>query len=497
MIRSALFIALLQLIAILIGIGWNSLFASTYPTITHLPVSIAASCLLGSLFFPSFGNRLSQAQNNSVFRSVLKLSIYAALIATLMGSVFGLVTAFFRPSAGRVLFLFSSTLIHSLISLLVVNCISPKTIDSLLRTKMAKIAFSILFGVFVCAFMVSLLELTFFTLGKSNSANPGKTQPNKEYFGTYLQPDAFFRHDRDLGVALHPTRSVTSGLRYGEKLLWETSYSTDSHGRRTTVNKPQTDASNIDPRPFAIFFGCSYLFGEGSLDSETIPSRFAAYSPKFETYNYGVPGYGTQHMLAIIENSEFQHEFAGRAGLGFYLYLEDIHEARVIGDMDIVTSFGANFPCYLQDGENQVERHGTFTTGLPIRQALFQVLAASQTRKYFGLNFPKRKEADYRLTASIIATARDKFEKSFPGSKFIVIRYPHRNPHKTINRYLIENNISQMDFSDIFDPVEDQYQFVGDGHPTPRANDELASKIANELLTNSIPDFNSTIPSKK
>lgn len=482
MIRSTTLIAVVQLLALSISWIWAYWLSNVFPTATQLPIGAIVAFLLTVILSPYLLTGSKRDGEESFFKTVLRSAFLSSVSAVVIASVIGYSLSLFQISPGRVVVIAISTFAYSSISLLAASAIPAVVVQTVLRAKATKAVFAVLFGIFICSCMIGIMETTFFAMTKLRNSNSNEPFVHKEHTGTYLAKDAFYRIDRDLGIALHSNRQVTSGLHLGKELIWDTTYSSDERGRRSTVNSNSNSASVEEKRRFAMFFGCSYMFGEGSGDSETIPSQFAKFSPDYEAINFGVPGYGTQHMLAILENPALKKEFAGRTGVGFYLYLEDIHEARVIGDMDIVTSFGRDFPCYRLDNNHIPQRRGSFSTGLRIRQQAFEILAVSQTRKYFGLNFPKRSETDYELTAGIITKARNKFLEDFPGSDFFVIRYPHPKPHRKIEKYLQESHVKILDFSDLFDPNIPENLYVGDGHPTPLANQKLGQMIAEALL---------------
>ena len=52
---------------------------------------------------------------------------------------------------------------------------------------------------------------------------------------------------------------------------------------------------------FVIFTGCSFVFGEGVNDNQTLPYLYGKQNPAVRCYNYGFPGYGTQQMLAVLQ----------------------------------------------------------------------------------------------------------------------------------------------------------------------------------------------------
>mgnify|MGYP003337954074 CR=1 FL=1 len=144
-------------------------------------------------------------------------------------------------------------------------------------------------GVVVCGVLIAGLE---FTSGMLLSR--GKPAEVKQYEGTYLEPDALFRYDDDLGSAMHADRRVSCRLLVNGRVIWDVHYSTDRFGRRQT-----TCPGNVVSQHNAVFFGCSFLFGEGSEDHQTIPSVFSELSRSCKAVNYGVPGWGDRKSTRL------------------------------------------------------------------------------------------------------------------------------------------------------------------------------------------------------
>jgi hypothetical protein len=289
----------------------------------------------------------------------------------------------------------------------------------------------------------------------------------------------FFRHDPDLGTAIEENRNVKCELIIDGKPLWDVHYGTDEFGRRISTNTAITP-----PDHFAVFFGCSFLFGEGSNDDQTIPSQFSQALPGYLSYNYGVPGYGPQHMLAIVESGRLASEVKEKHGVGFYVYLPEVHESRAIGEMGIVNGFGGDFPFYYLDRNGDLIRNGQFSNGRKLTNTIYSILGKSRTRQYLGLNFPRRRPEHYQLTAAIVTRAAQLFKQQFPGSDFYLVVYPNTG-HQSLPllEAMKSSNVSIMDLSTTFDTTDNRYNFAGDGHPTPIANEMVAAALAKKYST--------------
>ena len=324
------------------------------------------------------------------------------------------------------------------------------------RTRFVCLAF--LLGAGVCGAVIGTVELiSAIALNRSPA-----TGPVMGFEGDYLGSH-FFEFDKEIGQRLAADRTVHCVRTADSKVLWDVSYSTDEFGRRTTIRQDYDGQQK-----HAVFFGCSYLFGEGSTDAETIPSQFAKLQPEYHAYNYGVPGFGTQHMLALLESDRIRNEVVEQSGIAVYLYLQEIHESRVIGGMQEFLSFAPNYPFYELESDGTPVRRGDFASGRVLTNAFYRIAAASNFVRVLGLSFPARSDSHYRLTASLILQSRRLYQQQFPESDFVVVAwYGTKTP--TL-QYLEEAGVSVCYPLSRPDHGAPNMEYAGDGHPTPLAN---------------------------
>ena len=467
----AFVLGLIQLLSLRAGAVWDAWAHERHPAAALVPLSAAMSvavCFLWDRFAAAVLGLPRLVSIREDLRRIVLVSTAFGSGLFLLSSIMGIGMPF---SVGRLMVVIVYQFILTPVGLLVVYSLSDWSLRTFVRRRWIQRMLACLAGVVVCGVMLLMMEGIFYILIQQRPK--GQT---KIYEGDYLTPNAFYKHDADLGTSLVPNSDVECRMLVDGKTVWDVRYGTDEFGRRRT-----THPGGVKPSRFAIFFGCSFLFGEGSNDDQTIPSQFAAVAPEYRAYNYGVPGYGTQHMLALLESGRIPGQVTEKAGRGFYLYLEDVHEARVVGEMNIVNSFGADFPYYQLEGTSKVVREGQFSTGRSTKNSFYQLLGGSQAVRYLGLNFPKRTETHYQLTAAIIGNARDEFLRQFPGSEFSVVMYPAMQQHRKILPYLNELRVQVIDLAELFDPTSPEFSFQGDGHPTPVANNQVASRLIEKV----------------
>ena len=463
----AFVLGLIQLLSLRAGAVWDAWAHQRHPAGALVPVTVAVSIVFSCLWDRFAAVALGLPRLVSIrddFRRILLISTAFGATLFLLSSVMEIGTPF---SFGRLMVVILYQMIVTPIVLVVAYTLNDCSLSTFVRRRWIQRTLACIAGLVVCGVMLLMMEGVCYLLIQQRPK-----EPSKVYEGDYLTSGAFYQHDADLGTSLVPNSDVECRMLVDGKTVWDVRYGTDEFGRRRTIHP-----DGVEPSKFAIFFGCSFLFGEGANDEQTIPSQFSVIAPEYRSYNYGVPGYGTQHMLAILESGRVQNQLKEKTGRAFYLYLEDVHEARVVGEMEIVNSFGVDFPYYHFDETSKIVRAGQFSTGRSTTNGLYHLLGKSQTVRYLGLNFPKRSENHYRQTAAIIAKSREEFLRQFPGAEFQVVVFPEKNARGRLLPYLSELGVKVIDLRELFDPTSPEFSFHGDGHPTPAANRALVAKL--------------------
>lgn len=307
-----------------------------------------------------------------------------------------------------------------------------------------------------------------------NERNDGRMAFEGSYYTDYL------RYDDVVGPKGAPNVRVRSVKRVDGSVIYDATYTTDEFGRRSAYASPP-----VGKKEFLAFFGCSYTFGEGLADDETLPWQVAALAPEYRVYNYGCSGYGPQQMLAKLESGEFAREVAEKSGVIVYVFIPH-HVRRAIGSMRVATKWGRTFPNYVIDPEGGVIRNGNFTTGRPTLTRWYNFLGGIDTFRFFGVDFPlfiKGRHLDF--AARIVRRAEEVFDSNFANSRFRILLYPgsaqSEMSGKAIIPYLRERGIEYLDFTSLVDMRQAGFTIKGDDHPSPAAHKKVAEALVKEL----------------
>lgn len=99
----------------------------------------------------------------------------------------------------------------------------------------------------------------------------------------------------DIGSQPNPGRHASSRRTSTGDVVYDVTYTIGPDRLRVTPDNPVG--------PYRVnFLGCSYTFGEGLQDNETLPYAFAALARDVHVVNYGFHGYGAHQALAILES---------------------------------------------------------------------------------------------------------------------------------------------------------------------------------------------------
>lgn len=97
-----------------------------------------------------------------------------------------------------------------------------------------------------------------------------------------------------------------------------------SGGRATRLREDSPSASE-----HVVFLGCSFMFGYGLPDDETLPWYVQEMLPSADVVNLGVEGYGSYQCLLVMEE---YIECRATGNVHFVYGFSDFHESRNVSD---------------------------------------------------------------------------------------------------------------------------------------------------------------------
>ncbi len=326
---------------------------------------------------------------------------------------------------------------------------------------------------FVIGLLLVLILLTLVKVaGRQSTPDPSVAGM---YLDGQLGMQGFAIEDELLGYKPRSRQKVRVRKEVGRAILYDVTYTIDELSRRLTPGQ-QEDATR-----FLLFSGCSFAFGEGVNDEETLAYHLAQLAPKTRTYNYGFAGYGAQQTLALLEGRPLAAEIGQKRGHFIYVFLV-FHVGRTIGSPAVFNGWGAFMPFYTLDSSGKVRRQGNFTSGRPWISLLFWF----SSKLGLGhppaiVHSPESIPDQLELTARIISRAAETFASKFPESRFLVLVYPQPLGAYDLRPNLRALGVPFLDYSDLFRSDDRGLHIPDDGHPTGQAYRMVAEKLAVDL----------------
>ncbi len=290
-------------------------------------------------------------------------------------------------------------------------------------------------------------------------------------------------------MAARPSTVIHAWQTAGNKLVFDVRYTNDSFGLR--VAPP---ASAEHSKGTVLFFGCSYVYGEGLNDAATLPYQVGVASHgSYRTLNFGGGGYGPHQMLSALEHGLVER-VVGRDSVRYAVY-EAIpeHVLRAVGQVP----FQRHAPRYRVASDGSVYFAGHFDDrpaswlGRVHRQfeksALYRFWAY-QARRHEGFA-----DSDLQVYLGIVSRSRDILTAKYPGVRFEVLLWGDgsgldRGLDQPIADGLARLRIPVHRVSDILPGYDDyvrgsKYRLSPeDAHPDSAANAILARYVVSQIL---------------
>ena len=237
-----------------------------------------------------------------------------------------------------------------------------------------------------------------------------------------------------LGYAPSVDTTRTSIKSVDDRVLYDVTYTIDQYGQR------QTPDSNEQSAACLLFFGGSFIFGEGVEDAETLPNSLAKLlDGRYRVINFGFHGYGPHHMLALIQSDLIKPQIEGCAELAAVYLTIPNHVDRAVGN----TTWDRNGPRYIVEDEKLVlsgsfsadssQRISRLIRSIFDQSALFRQLSTRQP--------PSNLPEDIQTYVAIIAEAENDLAKIDGFSQFVVLFW---NPPKTADLAKLEQSDSML-----------------------------------------------------
>lgn len=236
----------------------------------------------------------------------------------------------------------------------------------------------------------------------------------------FVETPKWFKPVPYMGYTQKENLTIRSVLRHRNKIIWNKTYHTDSDGNRSRPPGRQY-SENKDS---IYLMGCSYIFGPGLNDNETITHQLGNLLPNYNVKNISTLGSGPHMTLAQLQNETKYYSASPREDIYIYNYSELEHLARANGLMKEL-SWTAITPYYEIIDEESRERlvtKGNFETARPIMTKTLNFL-----KKYIisssGTQLPAPNDSHREKICLMFKEMKETIQKHNPKAKFYVSHY--------------------------------------------------------------------------
>jgi hypothetical protein len=316
-----------------------------------------------------------------------------------------------------------------------------------------------------------------------------------EKYAARTVSDGFYAHDDVLGWA--PTKGIQAHvikanpgtlLHHPVGLMYDVRYTLDSNGLRVAPSYRKNDLAGT-----IVFLGCSYAFGSGLKDNETLPYQFGVQSgERYRTFNFSFEGYSPAQMLAEIEHGIVRRVVDGSAQHAYYIAIPH-HVWRVAGRVPWIQ----HEPRYVLGADGTVHQEGFFEDRKPLAERLglgrrvTGQLDKSAVWRLLSMGESRVTEDDVRLYFAMVRRSQELLAIQYPGIQFRIILWPNQNvPQERAIYEKMRDGFRRMEIP--VDLVEDilpgyntnreKFQISPtDDHPNALANRLIAQYLLNQI----------------
>ena len=325
----------------------------------------------------------------------------------------------------------------------------------------------ILFATF---FSLTLVELVvpYFDKEKNSGVYYENVPPYSEY-SKYNITNADIGHSARPGI-YHRKKLTNDG-----EVIYDVIYSIGADGFRITNDE------SLDHVPRINFYGCSFTFGAGLNDDETLPYYFKNKFKNVSVKNFGFHGYGAHDALAILQSKRDT-----KGDINFFL-TAPWHAPRSA----CVQQWTAGSPRYRLTDAGKVERVGRCNDkkNMGFVQKFFEQSDLFNFIKETILSLPSSQDAQIDLylalvkeIAEISRQRNQKFIIGFIKAKDDWFKGSYTNEKVFQQLSGLDAEIINLSLTPSDEKLSRRYYIHElDKHPSAEANRERAEKLASML----------------
>lgn len=302
-------------------------------------------------------------------------------------------------------------------------------------------------------------------------------------------PPQYFQPDDELGGAPQKSAAAHVTKRAGTTVVYDVTYTIGANGLRVAPPVRGAGATSC-----MLFFGDSFMFGEGLADDQTLPWRVGVLTDSAaRVFNFGFHGFGAQQMLAAFEKNRVDKTVDCRPTHVIYEAIPD-HVARAAGYYDFMRHGPRYELAAPRVGRaDSVEYKGHFdddeTHRSPVRALIAGALGKSWLYRWLASLSPFPDDNDLRRYVAIVTTAARVAQARYPGSRFDVLYWDIHGGAPMDEKALPALRAAGLNVFDVEQIIPDFRQHAAsyalspyDAHPGARADDLLARYLVQQFF---------------
>lgn len=222
---------------------------------------------------------------------------------------------------------------------------------------------------------------------------------------------------------------------------------------------------NKDSEDVYVFMGCSYIFGTGLQNEETLPYYFSKlYDFNKNIINCGIGGQSTNTSLNILNSDVLSSLTKTNSNNKHFFYILILDQ--------IYRNFRINVPSDLK-----IYKNGKITDNKQPYGVLKKTLIKSYIfRKIF---LPIIDDCNKEYYENYMVESLEEMNKIVQekyNSKLTILVWPNDYGERFINK-LKRTSLDLIFLPEYFNSEEEGYKIKHDGHPTAKANEEIAKML--------------------
>ena len=298
--------------------------------------------------------------------------------------------------------------------------------------------------------------------------------PTKKGTDIWTQYQKKISHHKKNFIAYHRATTVS-----GNQKVFDVKYTIDQYGRRLVPYVLSTNSA----QHHWILSGCSFTFGEGLTDDQTLPAYLQKESPQNRIYN--VADMGGSIVTAIISLTELDvwNDITPSKGLLLLMHDSSMHFNRFMGTLKMIGRRDGYVPFLEKDDEGHYQYGGMIKFHKPFKAFVGKVVANSRLLSLIKFDWPIVNYGYLKEYATAIADLKKYYLKKYPGSEIVVVLIPNGQDEETFIPTLESQGIFYLDYSNLKLEKYSKYPLYikYDGHPTEEYNRLFAKQLAHDL----------------